>query len=198
MPRGICEQTKHSLNFIDLTGQEFGRLIVIKRISNSKRGRTRWLCRCSCGGETIVYGCHLRDGHTKSCGCFKKETTGGQNKLTSGLASMHAVIKDYKDNAKTRGYDFNLTEEQFKELTQQECYYCGAKPRQMSKTKKYNGIYIYNGLDRVDNTKGYSLQNVVPCCKQCNWAKSNLTLQEFNNWIEKIHNRTLKRKSEMM
>lgn len=57
----------------DLTGKKFERLTVIKRVENSKSGQTRWLCKCDCGNETIVWGNHLRSGHTRSCGCINKE-----------------------------------------------------------------------------------------------------------------------------
>lgn len=62
---------KNSPNFINLKGQTFGKLIVIERIKNDKRGETRWLCKCKCGNTTKVLGSHLRKGETKSCGCFK-------------------------------------------------------------------------------------------------------------------------------
>ena len=51
----------------------------------------------------------------------------------------------------------------------------------------YNGIYIYNGIDRIDNNKGYTIDNIVPCCHICNQAKSSFTLQEFQDWIEKVY-----------
>lgn len=54
---------------IDLTGQRFGRLTVIKRAQNAKDGKTQWLCRCDCGKETIVRAAPLRRGDSKSCGC---------------------------------------------------------------------------------------------------------------------------------
>ena len=57
----------------DLTGKKFERLTVIKRVENSKSGQTRWLCKCDCGNEVIVWGCHLRSGHTRSCGCIHSE-----------------------------------------------------------------------------------------------------------------------------
>ena len=57
---------------IDLTGKKFGRLTVIKRAEN--RGKqVRWLCKCDCGGETITSSQNLREGHTKSCGCYNKD-----------------------------------------------------------------------------------------------------------------------------
>ena len=57
-----------------LIGKKFERLTVIKRAENSKSGQTRWFCKCDCGNETIVWGNHLRSGHTKSCGCIQKES----------------------------------------------------------------------------------------------------------------------------
>ncbi len=43
-------------NFIDLTGQKFGRLTVIKRVENTKEGRAKWLCQCECGHIIKVNG----------------------------------------------------------------------------------------------------------------------------------------------
>lgn len=57
----------------DITGQKFGRLTVIKREQNDKGNRTMWSCICDCGNKCIVSGNHLRQGHTKSCGCLNKE-----------------------------------------------------------------------------------------------------------------------------
>ena len=57
---------------IDLTGKKFGRLTVIKRIFNQKKG-TYWLCQCDCGNTKEVYGRDLKNGTIKSCGCLRKE-----------------------------------------------------------------------------------------------------------------------------
>lgn len=57
-------------NFIDLTGQRFGRLTVIERAEN-KGHMTRWLCLCDCGNTTISQAANLRGGKTVSCGCFR-------------------------------------------------------------------------------------------------------------------------------
>ena len=58
---------------IDLTGQRFGRLIVIKRADNSKDNRAKWLCKCDCGNEKNIVGKSLRKMKTQSCGCLQKE-----------------------------------------------------------------------------------------------------------------------------
>ena len=59
-------------NFIDLTGQRYGRLEVMSRAEN-KRKIAMWLCRCDCGNEKVVRGSDLRNGHTQSCGCLHKD-----------------------------------------------------------------------------------------------------------------------------
>jgi ribosomal protein S27E len=60
----------------DITGQRFGRLIVLCREGSSTSGIAKWRCRCDCGNERIVYGRNLRNGNTQSCGCLQKERAG--------------------------------------------------------------------------------------------------------------------------
>lgn len=65
---------------IDITGQRFGRLVVVQRspdviVTRSRRtfGKVMWLCICDCGNEITVDGVNLRAGRTRSCGCLQKE-----------------------------------------------------------------------------------------------------------------------------
>lgn len=62
----------------DLTGQRFGRLVVISPSAirfKTKQKMTWWRCRCDCGEETITGGAYLMAGKTKSCGCLRRETS---------------------------------------------------------------------------------------------------------------------------
>ena len=59
--------------FIDLTGQTFGRLLVLERSFHKASIRARWLCKCNCGNTLIVRSGELRSGGTKSCGCLREE-----------------------------------------------------------------------------------------------------------------------------
>lgn len=62
-------------SFQDLTGNQFDRLTVVERASNSiPDNKVRWLCRCECGQTVIVRARCLVNGHTTSCGCFQKQT----------------------------------------------------------------------------------------------------------------------------
>jgi hypothetical protein len=53
------------------------------------------------------------------------------------------------------------------------------------------GNYTYNGLDRVNNSKGYTRTNVVPCCIICNNAKRTLSLSEFLEWIGQVYEHSI-------
>jgi len=88
-----------------------------------------------------------------------------------------------------------LSKEQFRKLTQQNCFYCDIKPHSSSNHKKCNGKFIYNGIDRVDNTKGYTIDNCVTCCGTCNWMKRTYTQQEFLLKIKLIYDNMLKGKN---
>ena len=61
------------MRFIDLTGQRFGRLVVIERVENAKDKHPQWLCKCDCGTIKVIKGKHLRNGDIVSCGCYAKE-----------------------------------------------------------------------------------------------------------------------------
>lgn len=58
---------------LNLCGLRFGRLVAIKRVENSKSGKAKWLCRCDCGNEKIIFATNLVRGLTHSCGCLNKE-----------------------------------------------------------------------------------------------------------------------------
>lgn len=62
---------------IDETGKRYGRLIVLHKASDNGRKKTRWVCRCDCGKQTVVNTGTLRSGHTRSCGCLQNEVVRG-------------------------------------------------------------------------------------------------------------------------
>jgi hypothetical protein len=59
--------------FLNISGQRFSRLTVLKLAPKTKNDRVRWLCRCDCGTALTVDAKSLRNGDTKSCGCLKSE-----------------------------------------------------------------------------------------------------------------------------
>lgn len=101
-------------------------------------------------------------------------------KFESGLNAFY-----YNTKASTikRGYSFDLTLNEASILSQKVCTYCGKEPDQVLSSFRN---FIYNGIDRVDNTKGYVSENCVPCCKTCNRMKDTLSLDEFKSHIAKV------------
>ena len=87
---------------LDLTGQKFGRLTVIRLLDErTKNGGKKYLCRCDCGTEKVVQQGHLRSGAIKSCGCLLRETTIARNKVEKrkhGLMNtkLYAVWRSMK------------------------------------------------------------------------------------------------------
>lgn len=70
-------------NYVDITGLTFGILTVIKRAPRrNTHEQAYWECSCSCGGLAVTTGTRLKSGHTKSCGCLRKDTTTPRSKRT--------------------------------------------------------------------------------------------------------------------
>lgn len=81
---------------IDMIGQKYGRLTIVERAPNIET-RANWHCVCDCGNKVTVTGKKLRNGHTKSCGCYRKEVSakeqGHKNKL-----SEEVIVNRLKEN----------------------------------------------------------------------------------------------------
>lgn len=75
----------------DLTGQRFGRLIVLNRCKNKINGYWKWHCLCDCGNTIDVVSTSLKNGNTKSCGCLAKETHKLTGKLSKGRKSKSFI-----------------------------------------------------------------------------------------------------------
>lgn len=168
-------------NVRDISGHRVGRLTVIKPSGETDHRGILWICKCDCGNTIIRPTTQLKHDRNQSCGCYLKR------KIEYGLSSKKTLYNTYmKLCAGRRGIEFNLAFDDFIKLTSQECYYCGMKPSAVIKNQRGNGDYTYNGLDRIDNTRGYTIDNTVPCCKYCNAAKSDRTIQQFYSWVEKL------------
>lgn len=89
----------------------------------------------------------------------------------------------YKQNAKQRNIQFDITVEEFDEITQQPCTYCGGF------NGECNGIK-YSGVDRINSSQGYIKLNAIPCCETCNKMKLDYDLHDFLEHVKKIVNYT--------
>ena len=167
---------------IDLTGKTFNRLTAIKYVGSAK-----WLFACRCGNERILGGYEVANGRIKSCGCLKNEQCRNINLKKPGEAAFTNLYLGYVHGAKQRNYDFQLSKKFVREIVKQPCYYCGSAPSQIKEVPSGNGVFIYNGIDRLDNDVGYLESNVVPCCWTCNNNKGTKTVNEFLGWIKDVY-----------
>jgi len=104
------------------------------------------------------------------------------------FSSEYSLFSIYtRSCAKYRGYSFELNFDGFFSLTQQNCHYCGIAPSKYYKSRNAKKGFYFNGIDRINNDLGYTKNNSVCCCKDCNYAKSNLTQEEFFSRIKKCY-----------
>lgn len=168
-------------NFIDLTGQQFGRLTVLERGPNLEslviKNRVRWWCLCSCGNKILVPRGSLKSGNTKSCGCLNRETI-KECHVTPQTRTIIICWNKYRHGARRRGIKFGLTQDQVASIIFQNCHYCGREPEHERKVKN---TIMHNGIDRKDSDKGYTKDNVVPCCGHCNFLKKTMDYETFYN-----------------
>lgn len=167
-------------------GKKFGKFTVIGYNKASKK----YIVKCECG-EVREYTSSILKNPNRGNGCFKciQKQPRLHKRLPEDTALKRSVLDNYKRAAERRGYNFNLTEEEFFSLIISDCYYCGTSLSMVNNEQKCRGrILLYNGVDRKDNSIGYDKENCVPCCKICNNSKASLTLEEWNAWITRIYN----------
>lgn len=141
-------------------GQRVGRLEILD-IYKSKYKIC--LCKCDCGTIKEVIYSNLNK-NTFSCGCLNKD-----NNRINGIKRLEKtsieerqlkyIYAQYKSHAKYNNRYFDLTKEELKELVFNNCYYCGEELSNLVKESKYGGPFYYNGIDRLDSSKGYISEN---------------------------------------
>ena len=163
-----------------IAGKQFNDLIAICAY---RHGREIYIkCRCICGNITKTRKDRL--DKVKSCGCKSRNSVNGE-------AAFNKVYSGYRGGAKRRGLVFDITKEQFRKITKDSCVYCGVEPSRKSMSK--TGEYIYNRIDRLDNNKGYTVDNCRACCTRCNFFKGTMASNVFlETAISIVKNNTLK------
>lgn len=176
---------------INNPGEIINGIELIDSIGKNKFGIHLYMCKCHCGKifEADIY--KIRKNNS-SCGCLTGILRSRAHRMEYGVAAINDLIRDYKNKARKRKIEYNLSRDEFLKLTNSDCYYCGIKPSQIKKVKTRtasSGEYIYNGIDRIDSNKNYEIDNCVSCCKYCNFAKNDLSIQDFFEQIKMIYNK---------
>lgn len=171
----IVKQRKPS-KYDYLVGTTLGTRKVLESLP-----RSLFQVQCiECGHLSTQRGIDLEKMKNRSCiKCI----------IDSRDANVTFIYNRVKGNAKTRNIKWDLTINKFKLIAQDKCFYCNSLPPKSPGFRDRSPFY--HGLDRVDNSLGYSVKNSVSCCSICNYAKHDLSIKDFKIWLTKCYNHTI-------
>ncbi len=182
--KGVVQTEQGVGRVVNRTGRKYGRLTAIQYVGNEEgyKGGALWLCRCDCGNEATVSSGALMSKNKASCGCLKRKPRVTQT-------ARNTVLSHYRSSARRRGHVWEL-DDYFDKLTSMNCHYCGRSPGNIQKVYRVyepaGREFAYNGIDRVDNKLGYTIDNVVTACSICNNAKKAMSYNDFTAWIKDL------------
>lgn len=138
-----------------------------------------WNVRClSCGAVKTIDSQRIKKGGCAPCSNSLLRMPGKETTFVRCRVSWkRAAIK--------RGYDWELSDKDVLKLMYSPCHYCGDPGGNSTSRRGHPPVY-YNGIDRKDNEKDYTIDNVVACCGTCNHAKGTMGYLTFLEWLEKI------------
>lgn len=170
------------MKLIDLTGNTYADLKVLKRSSSNRKGSSKWLCLCSCGKEKVLSSDHLtrKTSPVKSCGC--KMTKRGKNHAQwlgcgniSGNWWYHHVLRERKQNERTR-VPVTITIEQAWNLFLKQEKKCALSGQSITIGR---GPYGTASIDRIDSSRGYEIDNIQWVHKDINFMKRTYSQEYF-------------------
>jgi hypothetical protein len=170
----------------DLVGLTFGRLLVISVNRIDAKQRAYWYCQCKCGNYKSVRRDSLITGKVKSCGCLSRDTV---RRKAGGIESTATVrvYNKYRESSRKRNLELSIPMVDFEKLIKMPCHYCGTEPQNIITRERIGDTFRYSGIDRVDNSMGYTIENTVPCCWECNQAKHIMSKDAFLKWVERVY-----------
>lgn len=172
--------------FFNLENKEFGRLKVIRRGNDyhHKSGTLiSWICKCKCGNTKDILAYQLTSGKTRSCGCLRKQIN--KIKFFKGYNDISGKHwSSVRGAAKRRCLQFDITIKDVWNLYIKQNKLCAISG--ISVQFNLDNKLTTASIDRIDNTKGYTLDNIQILHKTINIMKNNLEQNYFIEICNKI------------
>lgn len=172
-----------------ISGQKVNELTLIDSFRKDKQ--ILWNCICSCGKSCVVLQARIKNNHTKSCGCLVSRKLKERNKATIGIKKTKygANFGHIRYAYSNKGQEYSISDDELFILLTANCSYCGTQPSNIQKdvNKLHQESFVYNGIDRIDNNKGYIEGNITTCCKRCNIAKNNMSFEDFKEHVYNMY-----------
>lgn len=185
-----------SLPIIDMVEKRFGKLVIISQAQNDINNNIRWNCKCDCGETKVIQGAPLRHNRVKSCGCLTAESA--RKRATGRIKSKHISWKGYGDisgehftkvkyNAIKRNIPFDVTiKDMWTQFLKQNriCALSGIPLQFNSRQGMFDGNA---SLDRIDSSKGYTIDNIQWIDKNLQHVKGNMLEIDLFKWVKLIY-----------
>jgi hypothetical protein len=193
----LKEKRKSSGHVKDISGKICGYLVVESLAFINDKCQSIWNCKCVCGNLKQASSISLRLNKNISCGC-KRNKKITERCYTGGKYISGAEFGAYKTNAKRRNHQIDMTLEDVENLYEKQNGKCSLSgiPVVFNTTITNGGGKVINGnasIDRRDNSKGYTKDNIQIVDKDVNMAKQRLSQQDFIDMCCRIadHQRNL-------
>jgi hypothetical protein len=166
---------KRTLRNINLSGERFGKILVIDK--SEIRGRCiNWECECDCGKKCLISTGNLLSGNSQSCGCSNHKQ-GSDSPFWKGYKKISGrTFCVAQSNAEKRGIYFNITINELADLFDKQNGKCALTGWDLILEKDSRNTA---SIDRIDSSKGYTVDNVQWVHKQVNIAKNTLSQERF-------------------
>lgn len=148
---------------------------------HKEKNRNTWGMKCPVCNE-IFFAPTSNFSKAKTCySCRGRYLRKSSEEIT--WKNLYGMVKG-RNASKEKGFDLLL--EDFISISTKNCHYCNSEPTRTRGHREWSAEVFSNGLDRVDSSMGYLINNIVPCCKYCNFAKLDRSEMEFLEWAKRL------------